>query len=97
MIAKAMRAICTDPAKDMRRFYRLDVQPDLFGQWCHIRVWGRIGSAGEVRMVPFATATEAQEALAHHRRVKERRDIARRPGITSIQTDPHPTSPLYRH
>jgi predicted DNA-binding WGR domain protein len=24
----------TDPAKNMRRFYRLDVQLDLFGQWC---------------------------------------------------------------
>ena len=23
-----------DPARNMRRFYRLDVQPDLFGQWC---------------------------------------------------------------
>jgi hypothetical protein len=27
----------TDPATNMRRFYRLDVQPDLFGQWCFIR------------------------------------------------------------
>jgi predicted DNA-binding WGR domain protein len=26
-----------DPAKNMRRFYRLDVQPDLFGQWYFIR------------------------------------------------------------
>jgi predicted DNA-binding WGR domain protein len=34
-----------DPLKNMRRFYRLDVQPDLFGQWCLIREWGRIGSA----------------------------------------------------
>jgi predicted DNA-binding WGR domain protein len=33
-----------DPAKNMRRFYRLDVQRDLFGQWCLIREWGRIGS-----------------------------------------------------
>jgi hypothetical protein len=22
------------PAKRMQRYYRLDVQPDLFGQWC---------------------------------------------------------------
>ena len=33
----------------MRRFYRLDVQPDLFGRWCCIREWGRIGRAGQVR------------------------------------------------
>lgn len=32
-----------DPVKNMRHFYMLDVQPDLFGQWCFIREWGRIG------------------------------------------------------
>jgi len=63
----------TDHAKNMRRFYRLDVQPDLFGQWCFIREWGRIGRAGQVRMVPYATAGEAHEALAAQRRMKERR------------------------
>jgi len=35
----------TDPAKNMRWFYRLDVQPELFGQWRFIREWGRIGRA----------------------------------------------------
>jgi predicted DNA-binding WGR domain protein len=39
----------TDPARNMRRFYLLDVQPDLFGQWRFIREWGRIGSAGQMR------------------------------------------------
>jgi WGR domain len=34
----------TDPAKNMRRFYWLDVQPDLFRAWCQIREWGRFGS-----------------------------------------------------
>jgi predicted DNA-binding WGR domain protein len=33
-----------DPAKNMRRFYRLDVQRDLFGQWCLIREWGSSAS-----------------------------------------------------
>ena len=27
----------TDPARNMHRFYRLDVQPDLFGEWCVVR------------------------------------------------------------
>ena len=45
----------TDPAENMRRFYRLDVQPDLFGQWCFIREWGRIGSSGQARITPFPT------------------------------------------
>jgi predicted DNA-binding WGR domain protein len=62
-----------DPAKNMCRFYRLDVQPDLFGAWCLIREWGRIGSAGQVRSIPYDTAAAAHEALARQRRVKERR------------------------
>jgi predicted DNA-binding WGR domain protein len=45
-----------DPTKKMRRYYRLDVQPDLFGQWCFIRGWGRIGSTGQVRMASYPTA-----------------------------------------
>lgn len=24
-------------ARNMRRYYRLDVQPDLFGAWCCVR------------------------------------------------------------
>jgi predicted DNA-binding WGR domain protein len=62
-----------DAAKNMRRFYWLDVQPDLFGQWCFIREWGRIGRAGQVRMAFYPTAAEAQEALAVQWRSKERR------------------------
>ncbi len=62
-----------DDVKNMRRFYRLDVQPDLFGQWCLVREWGRIGSAGQERTVRYATAAEAHEALAGQQRGKERR------------------------
>jgi predicted DNA-binding WGR domain protein len=65
-----------DPAKNMRRFYRLDVQPDLFGAWCVIREWGRIGRAGQVRTVRYATAAEAHEALTAQRLPKERRGYA---------------------
>ena len=63
----------TDPARNMRRFYRLDVQPDLFGQWCFIREWGRIGRAGQVRTIAYPAAADAHEALAQQQRVKERR------------------------
>jgi hypothetical protein len=37
------------------------------------RVGTHIGRAGQVRMVPYATAGEAHEALAAQRRMKERR------------------------
>jgi predicted DNA-binding WGR domain protein len=70
----------TDPAHRMRRFYRLDVQRDLFGQWCCIREWGRTGSPGQVRSLPFPTEREAQAAVDRQRRAKERRGY-RRPRV----------------
>jgi len=36
-----------DPACNMRRFYRMTVQRDLFGGASLIRAWGRIGSRGQ--------------------------------------------------
>lgn len=62
-----------DSAKRMHRFYRLDVQCDLFGQWCLMREWGRIGSTGQTRSRPFSTEPQAHAALQRQRRVKERR------------------------
>ena len=63
----------TDAARNMHRYYRLDVQPDLFGEWCFVREWGRIGRPGQMRSVPYPTEQEAHAALARQRRVKERR------------------------
>jgi len=45
----------TDPTRNIRRYYRLDVQQDLFGQWCCICEWGRIGAAGQTHSVPYPT------------------------------------------
>jgi predicted DNA-binding WGR domain protein len=33
-----------DPARNMCRFYRLDVQPDLFGGFAVVKEWVRIGA-----------------------------------------------------
>jgi len=53
-----------EPARNMARFYVLDVQPDLFGEWALVKEWGRIGRAEQSRRVFFAEQTEAQAALA---------------------------------
>jgi predicted DNA-binding WGR domain protein len=64
----------TDPTKNLHRYYRLEVQPDLFGAWCFIREWGRIGQrGGQRRSMPFPTPDEAHSALEKQRRRKERR------------------------
>jgi len=57
----------------MRRYYRLDVQPDLFGEWCLVREWGRIGQAGQTRTFSYSTLDEAHTALEAQRQAKERR------------------------
>jgi predicted DNA-binding WGR domain protein len=62
-----------DPARNMARFYRLDVQPDLFGGWSLWREWGRLGSAGQVRHAPYATAEAAEAALREAARMKAKR------------------------
>lgn len=63
----------SDITRNLHRFYRLNVQPNLFGQWCFIREWGRIGRAGQTRMTPYPTPDQAQAALERQRGAKERR------------------------
>ena len=69
----AVRLYRTDAEHNMWRFYRMQVRRDLFGAWCVIREWGRIGGGGQLRIVPFATETDAQEALIRQWRRKARR------------------------
>lgn len=59
--------------RNLHRYYRLDVQPDLFGHWCCVREWGRIGQAGQTRSVPYPTPAEAEDALERQRHRKERK------------------------
>ncbi len=64
--------IHSDAARNIHRYYRLDVQPDLFGAWCCIREWGRIGSAGQTRAVPYSKSSKAKIARHRQCRKKER-------------------------
>ena len=71
MTAVTLRFI--DPENNKWRFYRLDVQPDLFGQWCLVREWGRIGSQGQTMTTAFPSEVEAELALNRLCRSKTRR------------------------
>lgn len=62
-----------DSARHMHRYYRMDVQLDLFGAWCLMREWGRIGRAGQTRIVSYRTPHEAESALQRQYRAKQRR------------------------
>jgi predicted DNA-binding WGR domain protein len=52
-----------DPARNMARFYRMQLQPTLFGGVTVIRECGRIGQAGTCRSDQYETAEAARSAL----------------------------------
>lgn len=62
-----------DPGRNMARFYRLDITPDLFGGVMLVRNWGRIGHCGQQRMHWFADPHSARQAQATWLRRKTRR------------------------
>lgn len=59
-----------DPVCNMARFYRLQIQPTLFGGVTLVREWGRIGQAGACRHEQYDTAKAAELALDALRRAK---------------------------
>ncbi len=62
-----------DPARHMCRFYSLDVEQDLFGYVVLVRRWGRIGTAGKVRLDEHAGEGQALAAMQALERQKIRR------------------------
>ena len=66
------RAVC------MHRFYRLDVQPDLFGGVLLMKEWGRIGAQGRMVAEPYHNEALATAALHEHTERKRWRGCAER-------------------
>lgn len=62
-----------DLACNMKRFYRMTVQPDLFGGSCLIREWGRIGRPGQMLIEPHPDERQAINSLFKLAQVKRRR------------------------
>lgn len=67
---------------NMRRFYTMQVQPNLFGGFAVVREWGRIGQSGTVAETIFPTEAEALDAMERQRRHKERRGYQENPPIS---------------
>jgi predicted DNA-binding WGR domain protein len=59
----AINLVNIDDKNNMARFYKLDVQPSLFGGWSLVREWGRIGRAGKVCLEFYQTRGVADLAL----------------------------------
>ncbi len=66
-----------DPSLNMARFYRVEILTDLFGQILLERSWGRVGSTGRSRAVPFPSTRLAEEQALKLIHMKERRGYRR--------------------
>jgi predicted DNA-binding WGR domain protein len=73
---KALHLRRIDPARNMRRFYRLDMQPDLFGGVLLMKEWGRIGARGRIMAERYDSEALAADALQRHADRKKRRGYA---------------------
>jgi predicted DNA-binding WGR domain protein len=62
-----------DPMRNMCRFYRLDVQPDLLGGVLLVKEWGRIGAQGLMVAESYESEALAAVALQRHAERKRRR------------------------
>ncbi|WP_167646997.1 WGR domain-containing protein [Mameliella alba] len=62
-----------DLSLNMRRFYRMSVQPDLFGGVSLVREWGRIGCRGQMLVEQHDDEGRAVNALMKLSATKKRR------------------------
>lgn len=62
-----------DPTRNMARFYRLSIEPNLFGGVSLVRTWGRIGGASRAKIEFFGGVAEAIGSSARIERSKRRR------------------------
>jgi len=75
-VTSAMHFRKVDKQSNMRRFYALDAQPTLFGEWCAVQTWGRIGSKGREKLTYFDTWQDAQGFLASEQARRQKRGYA---------------------
>ena len=62
-----------NPAKNMARFYSLEVERDLLGRVVLVRRWGRMGSAGKTRLDEHVGEGEAMAAFQALQSAKRRK------------------------
>lgn len=73
-----------DPRRNMYRFYRMYILPNLFGEWTLAREWGRIGTRGRSQIDWFETEKEAQCAMLSLKTLKSRRGYFAKPEQLSL-------------
>ncbi len=72
-----------DATRNMRRFYQLNIEPDLFGGVRLVKSWGRIGTRGRVTAEPYNNEAHARDALENQVVRKKRKGYT---GFQSVQS-----------
>lgn len=63
----------TEAAKNMARYYAMEISKTLFGDTCLTRSWGRIGGRGQSKMHHFKCENEAVDLFLDLMRQKRKR------------------------
>lgn len=69
--------IRSEPDRNMHRYYQIDVQQTLFGDFVTVRRWGRIGTDGQLQQDWHDTQEAADGAAALLVKRKENRGYIR--------------------
>jgi predicted DNA-binding WGR domain protein len=87
MIKQPYKIYCErhDPDRNMARYYWMEIAPDLFGQPCLIRSWGRIGKNGQCKQHQCADEKEAVELFLNILRKKRGRGYCPPPAKERIR------------
>jgi predicted DNA-binding WGR domain protein len=75
----AVHLLHIDPARNMHRFYRLDVQPDLFGGVLLVKEWARAGAW-------WASVTTAKPCRRRYAAAGRAQETPRIHGITIVKS-----------
>jgi predicted DNA-binding WGR domain protein len=73
VIATSLSLRRIDSSRNMRRFYRMTIQRDLFGRASLVREWGRIGTRGQSLVESHDDEGEAINSLLRLAAQKQRR------------------------
>lgn len=85
----AIRLSRIEPAKNMARFYELDVQAGLFGDVCVTRHWGRIGANGQGKEHWLECEAKAIELASKLECQKRRRGYIAPPPQAALKLNTH--------
>jgi predicted DNA-binding WGR domain protein len=63
----------SDISRNMSRYYAMSIEPNLFGDICLFRKWGRIGTKGQMMVHYFGREEEAVRLFLDLLRQKRKR------------------------